>query len=82
MLDDAVDASEIWLYVQLMLVVYLIIYRVSYIPGGDRRISEASTVGPSPKWDALKKNSNIPPGEKENPLQEYSGKRICEFQEG
>ncbi len=29
---------------QLRLVVYPIIYRVSYIPGGDRRISEPSTV--------------------------------------
>ena len=33
---------------QLRLVVYPIIYNVSYIPGGDRRLSEPSTV--VPEW--------------------------------
>ena len=37
-----VDGAEI--LHQLRLVVYPIIYRVLYIPGGDRRISEPSTV--------------------------------------
>ena len=35
---------------QLRLVVYPIIYKVLYIPGGDRRISEPSTVGIFPHF--------------------------------
>ena len=38
------DGSEIRQTHQLSLVVYPIIYKVLYIPGGDRRISEPSTV--------------------------------------
>ena len=51
--DDTVDGSKI--LHQLRLVVYPIIYRVFYIPGGDRRISEPSTVGLLScwKWDVL-----------------------------
>ena len=40
-----VDGSRIRRENQLRLVVYPIIYKVLYIPGGDRRISEPSTVG-------------------------------------
>ena len=42
MTNDTVDGSEI--LHQLRLVVYPIINKVFYIPGGDRRISEPSTV--------------------------------------
>ena len=39
---NTVDGSEI--LHQLRLVVFPIIYKILYIPGGDRRISEPSTV--------------------------------------
>ena len=40
----AVDGSEILHQLIGSLSVYLILYRLLYISGGDRRISEASTV--------------------------------------
>ena len=64
--DDAVDGSEI--LHQLSLVVYPIIHGVLYIPGGDRRSSEPSTilqiwqtyVYATPwKWDSSVRDSSV-----------------------
>ena len=41
-----VDGSEIRRYSQLRVVVYPIVYKILYIPGGDRRISEPSNKFP------------------------------------